>query len=494
MRRILFLGLCLVGVLSPVIYFTDITFLYNEKRIIVSGLLILAGLSVAFISNKKLKKVHSLLPGYVWWGILISLLLLSISILQTEYPVYGIVEVGLYLLLFWVALITANITNSHKYGRYAVITSACFLVFFYVLKFSLGYTFYLLEFKDFPLWPANGIKTGVIGFVNIRFFNQVQVFTLPLLLGGALFAIQKQKLAGYFLLVLSANWWMLLIESAGRGVFLSTLTAALIVLYFFRESTHRWMWHFLGTLLLGYFLKILLFDIIPPDTGFSKSIIRGGSPRVSLYPKTFFASLNRPLLGHGPMAFANINSDFFRGHPHNSILQLLYEFGYPVTIVIGLGGIYGIKQWLEQTQKLFSSPSGANYDQTIIRVSLTVALLGGLLYSLLSGVIVMPLSQLWLALVFGTMVGLYTNHDSKEEHLRPINIYKVIGVKLLILLASISLISILIKDVPHLRENEQRFVEETDRHVFRPRFWQQGKIGLDQMPNIDEKSNTKSNL
>ncbi|WP_445666104.1 O-antigen ligase family protein [Fodinibius sp. AD559] len=493
MHRIFFIVLLSVCVILPVVYFTDIMFLYNEKRIIQSGLLILAGIVALFSSTQKISRFVSYLPAYFWWGILISLVILIISIIKAPFPFYSVVEISLFMLLLWTAMITAHVTQNNNFGKYAVIASACFLVFFYSLKFGLGYTFYLLEFKDFPLWPASGLKTGIIGFANIRFFNQVQAFTLPLLIGGAAIAFSKQKIAGYFLLFLAAIWWMLLLQSAGRGIILSVLIAALVVLVFFKKDTHKWAWYFLGTLAVGYIAKVLLFEIIT-DLEQTKSILRGGSGRLTLWPKLFLASLEKPIFGHGPMSFASINTDYSRGHPHNSLLQLLYEFGYPVTITIVGGVFYGLKKWIDQTKEQFEIIKEDFAEEVVIRISLTAALFGGLIYSLLSGVIVMPMSQLWLALVFGTMLGLYVENDSKEKKLASIKLYKVICFKLLLLIASITLASVLIKDLPHLRENEKKFVKETNRNVFRPRFWQQGKIGVDQMPKIEKKSNTESNL
>jgi O-antigen ligase len=188
-------------------------------------------------------------------------------------------------------------------------------------------------------------------------------------------------------------------------------------------------------------------------------------------------SLKRPILGHGPMSFADINTGYFRGHPHNSVLQLLYEFGYPVTITI-LGGVfYGIKKWVDQTKKLFQA--GENYIKcnAVTRISLTVALLGGLVYSLFSGVIVMPLSQLWLAMVAGTMFGLYIS-ESGTGYFPTFDKWKIYTVKFVVLLAAGMLLSVAIKDVPHFQENKKKYMKETSSATLRPRFWQQGKVGF----------------
>ncbi|MEL7834560.1 O-antigen ligase family protein [Fodinibius sp. Rm-B-1B1-1] len=457
-------------------------------------ILIFIGVLTAFVSKEQLKKTLRQLPNYFWIIFLCILLLAFISTLFSSSPFYGAVEISLLLMVIWVALITAHVTQNYYYGKYMVVSAACIVVFLYVLKFSIGYTFFMSGYESFPLWPASGIKGGITGFVNIRFFNQVQAFTLPLLIGGGLVMMPKKRTAGIFCFLLTVIWWMLLIQSAGRGIMLSSLSAALVSLFFLKKHIHRWIWYFLGTLLLGYLLKVILFDIIPIDTSSAKSMVRGGSPRLTLWPQTFFSSLEQPIFGHGPMSFAQIHTGFTPSHPHNSILQLLYELGYPATIGVLIVAGMGFKTWILQTKKNLKVKSDILDDTAIIKVSLTTSVLAGLCYSLVSGVIVMPLSQLWLALVFGTVLGLYNKGKSEQDIYISINTFYVYASKLFIIIAAIVLASVLIRDIPTLRENEKRFVKETDRHVFRPRFWQQGKIGFEKLDTIELKQTEKSNL
>lgn len=469
----------LISVISPVIYFSDFMFLYNEKRILQSVSLIFTGVLTLIISREQLKETLNQLPKYFWVTFVSIFCLLMVSTWFAPFPFYSTVEISLFLILVWVGLITANVIQNHSYAQYIVLGAACIFGLLYGIKFSVGYTFFLLGYESFPLWPAWGIKEGITGFSNVRFFNQVQSSTLPLLTGGIIWALsQKQKGVSYILVFLTAIWWMLLIQSAGRGIVLSVLIAALLVLFCFKEASHQWIWVFLGSLLIGFLAKLVLFEIIP-QTEPTRSILRGGSSRLELWPKLFLSTLKRPILGHGPMSFASINTEYFRGHPHNSLLQFLYELGYPVTIMIIGSVFYALKKWIEQTkQRLKAIKNEADFE-IILRISLSAALFGGIIYSLFSGVIVMPLSQLWLVLVAGTMIGLYSKeYQSEEVQSQKISSAQVLSTKIILLLSSITLLGVLIKDVPNLQENERRFVKETNKYVFRPRFWQQGKIGL----------------
>lgn len=480
----LILLLCIGCAVLPIISLSDLSYLYNEKRIFQIGILVVGAVIMVSMPHKmwysSSEKSKYYVKYYVWGAVLIFLVSI-ISTLSTPFPFYALVEISLFLLLLNLVGYIAVISKNETYIPLIIFGTACLFALLYFIKFGIQYYFHVNGYVSFWLWPGGVSSSQLVGFNNIRFFNQVQVFTLPLIIGCSLF-FKNKKLLSVFILFLSLIWWMLLIQSAGRGAIMSVLTTGLLVLVLYREKAHQWIWYFLGSLALGYTAKVLLFDVIP-DPDYTKSIVRGGSSRLNLWPKVFLASLEKPVLGYGPMSFASLHSDFHRGHPHNSILQLLYEFGYPVTITIIGGVLYGVKKWIDQTKNLFLKLEESINSDGIIRISLTAALLGGLLYSLFSGVIVMPLSQLWLAMVAGTMVGLYIRESGK--YALSLNKWKVYTVKMVALLAAGILLSVAVKDVPNFQENKKKYMKEASRATVYPRFWQQGKIGLDESAKFE---------
>ena len=484
-----FLFLLLSGISTlPVVSLLGSSFLYNEKKIFQLAVLIVSGLICFFSANKKNDNfIYPILLRTKAWIIIPLILLAFISSLISNHPFYALVEISLFLMLFFLALLVSNIVIKTKYIVWLIFGAAIFYIFIYSIKFWIDYSFYISGLVSFTLWPGDVAADKLLGYSNIRFFNQVQAFTLPLLIGGAVITFSKQKLAGYFLLLLSTIWWMLLIQSAGRGVILATLSAGVSVLILFKSSTHRWVWIFIGTLAVGYVAKILFFEILP-GVEQTKSILRGDSGRLTLWPKLFWTTFEKPILGHGPMSFASIHTDYFRGHPHNSVLQLLYEFGYSVTLAIIGSVFYGIKKWVDQTKEKISSFKHGSTEYIVLRISFTAALIGGLIYSLFSGVIVMPLSQLWLAIIAGSMTGLYIREKVNIGSEFSINNWQLYATKFVVLCATAMLVSVLVRDVPNLRGNEEQFFEKTEQNKFRPRFWQQGKIGLDSNPSKDKQS------
>lgn len=458
------------------VYITNLNFIYNEKRIFQVFILLLTA-AISFFIDKELL-VASLNLSSNFWLIGICIICISlISAISTEYIFYSFVQIGLYLLLFLLISLVALIVSKYDFAIWLPFIGATSLVFFYCIKFFIGYILHLVGIYHFPLWPGNGMKYAITGFSNIRFFNQIQVFTLPLAIGTVINVCTNFKTKVLFsITLLPVVWWMLLIQSAGRGIMLSLLLAALCVLLFFKKLSHKWLWYFIATLAMGYLAKLLLFNVIAhPDQ--TLSMVRGGSRRLVMWPKVFLASLKRPFIGHGPMSFADTRFDFLPAHPHNSVLQILFEYGFPVTILVLISVYVNIRKWIVQTPKKIITNNSNLEKSLIFRISLTVAFFGALFYSLFSGLIVMPLSQLWFAIIIGSMMGIYYR-DLNSSFDISINKLSIYGIKFCILASTILLIAILIKDVPTLKANEKKFSQKTSEYVLRPRFWQQGKIGL----------------
>src|SRR5476651_1958481 len=112
--------------------------------------------------------------------------------------------------------------------------------------------------------------------------------------------------------------------------------------------------------------------------------------------------LERPWLGFGPMHFADIANDI-AAHPHQAILQWASEWGVPSTLcVIALVARAG---WT--TLGIVREPALSVVPVDLLRLCLFASLIGALTQAMVDGVIVMPVSQLWLALVVGWLMALH---------------------------------------------------------------------------------------
>ena len=99
-------------------------------------------------------------------------------------------------------------------------------------------------------------------------------------------------------------------------------------------------------------------------------------------------------------------------HPHNSVLQLMAEWGLPAALLILAVTGYGLLCWLRKF----------NIDnlqhKTKLDCNLAIALIFTVMcsfaYSLVDGVIVMPISQVLMFTIIGLMIGYYTKDNVTE--------------------------------------------------------------------------------
>lgn len=254
-------------------------------------------------------------------------------------------------------------------------------------------------------------------------------------------------------------------------------------------------------------MKFLLFNLFVVGGETAESLIRGGSSgRISIWTKTLTDISHKPLLGYGPMHFAILNPRYNVASPSNSLLHIIYEFGIPAAIIAAGLVAWALVAWFKQHHQ--PEPAAGNVpqkntlrpkmnraflnmsfwpglttgDRHGVRIGISTALLAGLGYSLLSGVIVMPFSQLWMALIAGWALGIYWTHsgreksNDKQQHShQPLRLFKR-GVAGLIILAAVGFMSYsLAKDVSGLKEN-RIYYEMHYSLTLHPRFWLQGKI------------------
>ena len=177
----------------------------------------------------------------------------------------------------------------------------------------------------------------------------------------------------------------------------------------------------------------------------------------------------RPWLGFGPMHFADIANDI-AAHPHQAILQWASEWGVPSALCVMVLAVRS--GWVAMGMLRRCQLSMASVD--LLRLCLFAALVGAMTQAMVDGVIVMPNSQLWLALVVGWLMALHVRQAPAGDS-RPLLYWawmsaSVLAVGLLVFVA--------IRDVPHLVERQRHYIGTSDG-LLQPRFWTQGVIALE---------------
>ncbi|AEK63619.1 O-antigen ligase family protein [Collimonas fungivorans] len=254
------------------------------------------------------------------------------------------------------------------------------------------------------------LEVLVLGFDNYRFLNHVQTATLPLL--GLLAIRSNDAKRRIFSWAVISIWWALLFVTAGRGTFIGMLAGVIVTAIFLRKEAVRWCKVMLYSALLGLGVYLLLYVLIPVTLGLQpfgllfslvdRSMENPGSGRWSLWVRAWEIIAAHPWLGAGPLHFAHFGRTVQNGaHPHNWILQIACEWGIPAFLCLAAALALAFKKLLA-TRRYPALADGRN--QLILAAWLT----GGvaiLVDGLVSGLFVMPSSQLWIALYIGCAWG-----------------------------------------------------------------------------------------
>jgi hypothetical protein len=159
-------------------------------------------------------------------------------------------------------------------------------------------------------------------------------------------------------------------------------------------------------------------------------------------------------------------------HPHNALMQWLAEWGIPATGIMGGFTIWGGWRWMQQEKESLENMDDGSHH---VAVALVASALAGAAHAMVSGLIVMPVSQVLVALIGGWAWGRYHHEDSVSETQFSTGAHAVLCV---VLLASVAVVGSSLQDLSTIEERRSAFVDTADRTYFSPRYWAQGYIGL----------------
>lgn len=317
-------------------------------------------------------------------------------------PRHAFIEISLFAGLSYLTLLTVNLCNEDN----ALLVKRLIYVLWagaslYMVSFYVGYMTSTI-FNTEKSWPAL-----LTGFSSIRSFNQYQLWGLGLMTLPLLAVDFKNDVVRHLLHVGLACWWVILFYSASRGVLLAWSFGLLVAAVAYKKLA----WPLLRLQLMhagiGYIGYQLLFQVIPSLRGttlVSGTILRSStSDRVELWNLCIHLIQAHPIFGIGPMHFAWVNNTV--AHPHNSVLQLMAEWGLPAALIILAMAAYGLFCWLKRfnVRSLQTKPKRDSH----LLIVLFFTLITNAAYSLVDGVIVMPISQIMMFTMIGLMIGYY---------------------------------------------------------------------------------------
>ena len=377
-------------------------------------------------------------------------------------PRHAMIETSLFAGLSYLAIYTARLYRED--GRQLIKRLTYVIWGSILLSMAAFYVGYITAtiFKTPVIWPG-----PITGFNNVRFFNQYQLWTLGLIVLPLLTFNLNNVRSRYWLHLGLICWWVLLFHTASRGALLAWGLGILITSAVYRKLA----WPFIRLQLIhisgGFLSYILLFELIPYLRNFAVvtgTIVRDTtSDRIELWKQALLLIQDHPVFGVGPMHFAWYSP--ISAHPHNSVVQIMAEWGLPAAALILLVTCCGLFSWLKKFN-VGNLQTQTDSDRNLA-IILFFTIVTNTAYSLVDGVIVMPISQVMMFTFIGLMIGYY-NHSSIAE-------VAVVKRKSLItpLLAGIVLITLIWSTLPEILQNatgnEKRF--SMGYTAMGPRFW-----------------------
>ncbi len=447
----LFLAIC---VLMPLWHPLEIEFSeFNIKRI--AEILLLAGSGLLLIVSSNLRigwlERFLQLPELARLGIVAFFALGVVSTLQAALPKYAFLEIGLMALLFFFTLSIAAETTLQEKTSGRIVWLIFSAIGFYCIAFYAN------------LFLPYGNNTFSPGFSNLRFLAQFQAWTLPLV---TLPLYLKAEVRGWqrgLILSVATLWWGIAFFNSAKGLAIALGVSTLLIGLLMQDrSTRSWLLLQFKVLAAGLALYLIL-SAVTSVGGYLTGIEGSVGSRLTLWQQSFEFVRQHPLLGIGPLHLAN-HYNALGAHPHNSLLQLAAEWGVPAMLIVLALFIWGFGSWLK----------GCSGRQTPMDIALSVSLATGAVYSLASGILVMPLSQIAMTLVVGLALGRHQTQARVRTEIAPKTQW-LLGAALILILIRFTLV--LFPEVLHLPRDQFVWIatHSQNGHVqLHPRFWQQG--------------------
>lgn len=353
------------------------------------------------------------------WLVLLFLSIFSVvSVFKTSSPIFVPIDlrsIGLSLFIFFAyALIRGlfgfNINTTLDSMLWSLLIIFGYLLvksksminirrflFAVIIPFSFYYILVLMQYVFVLFSPIDwSIQVLAVGFDNVRFINQCQALLFPIFIFFIFDENKPIRVSSYLSTIFTIAFAL---YSNGRGLMLVLIFETLILFIFFAFSQHKsikMIFHLILIWLIGAVVYYVLWELIPSLIWNELSVselVRSVGARPIIWREALLIWREYPLFGIGGMAYSDPSNGFTYnlGHPHNSIIQVLLEYGLVGFMLVLL---FSMLFFTRAINHLINFEFQKHYPFTLL------ALIGGSALSLVSGVIVMPLSQFLWVLMF----------------------------------------------------------------------------------------------
>ena len=213
---------------------------------------------------------------------------------------------------------------------------------------------------------------------------------------------------------------------------------------------------------LFYFIPSLVdFDFLSGGRTLDQALQAGSRPYI--WKSALDYATQSPILGIG--LGTTRYGYYIVAHPHNSVLQWAAELGLLSVGIILATISLSIFRWIKAVRHSNMAP---NAESDFSHAALLAAIIGMLGYSLVSGVIVMPLSQTILVLISGWMLSAVWDRKTTDISLTFSNKGNIVfGMSILLIAGFI---------VTLLPDFELLLHSSYEQQFYGPKFWGQSTI------------------
>lgn len=463
-------ALALVSTLPLVTWLPDVT--WHDQQRVGQALAFVLALLAALFSWANGRRPAPLLDRVSGRLVILVIAGAMISACLAEQPLWAFTEVALGVACLGLASMVASMRRSFwRTADRILLATLVFTSAGLAARFVAAYLAAVFGAdRIFDAWLL------VDGFSNPRFYGQfltlaLPVLAAPLLMQGGL--RRYAPLAGLLIVLV----WTAAITSGTRGTWLGMGCAA-VVLACVGPAGRRWAALQGAAAVTGLGLFWLALTVVPDLLG--AAVANHAASRLStslsgreiIWTQALDVALSHPLLGIGPMQLATLPNGV-AAHPHQALLQWVAELGLPSALLVTWLVLRGARALFPVLRKSGESMR----EQDVLRLCLAGSVLAALAQSMVDGVLVMPYSQLWLALLAGWLVGLQprASGDGAAPTANAVS-GRSLAVRLAGFAGAVLLLGfVVVRDYPHLAQREDD-VAETFGGDFQPRFWAQGTI------------------
>jgi O-antigen ligase len=376
---------------------------HDQQRVFEIGALLAAGCAILLLRPSMLT---GLWAGHANRSLAAFFVLGGLGCITAFAPRLAFCEVAmLFLLYMWSLVLAGEIADRGAAALLLVLQTLGAVSALYAVQFAVAYV------GSFSLGMPIDSGDFTPGFSNIRFFNHVQTSTLPLLILLCCLT-PRTSTRRWLWLAVTTYWWMALFATNGRGTLLGMAAGCAAAAVLVRRRAMPYLRQFAITAALGLLAYFLFLTVVPALLGVEgmssflyaaeRTAADPTSGRWPLWHLAIALIAQHPWLGVGPMHFAHYTGHLhIAAHPHDWVLQIAAEWGLPALLCLLIAVAFGLRALLRTGAHIGRDDAGNQAIFSALLMGAVAILVDGLV----SGLFVMPQSQLAIVLYLGCAIG-----------------------------------------------------------------------------------------